>query len=165
MSDGMCLSARVWSRAPRSARRAEERRRDRESREAEHRRARAEAAAAASAEEDADPPPGFARGRFAAMSNADEFGMPLQELVAQYCWGDVWNRRGLDRKTRSIINLAMIHNPHLIVYAMLAISLAGASWMIIASSFGLPASITNAIVGALVGFGWSVNVGSSTDPG
>ena len=55
-----------------------------------------------------------------------------------------------------IINLAMIHDQHIIIYAMLAVSLAGASWMIIASAFGLPASITNAIVGALVGFGWSV---------
>jgi PiT family inorganic phosphate transporter len=58
--------------------------------------------------------------------------------------------------SHGIINLAMIHDTHLIVYAMLSISLAGASWMIIASSFGLPASITNAIVGALVGFGWFV---------
>jgi 4-carboxymuconolactone decarboxylase len=51
----------------------------------------------------------------AAMSNADEFGMPLQELVAQYCWGDVWNRRGLDRKTRSIITLSFLialNRPH-----------------------------------------------------
>lgn len=55
-----------------------------------------------------------------------------------------------------IINLAVIHDPNIIIYAMLSVSLAGASWMIIASSFGLPASITNAIVGALVGFGWSV---------
>ena len=47
--------------------------------------------------------------------------------------------------SQGIINLAIIHDSHLIVYAMLSISLAGASWMIIASSFGLPASITNAI--------------------
>jgi inorganic phosphate transporter, PiT family len=55
-----------------------------------------------------------------------------------------------------IINLALIHQQQMIIYAMLAISLASASWMIIASAFGLPASITNSIVGALVGFGWSV---------
>ena len=55
-----------------------------------------------------------------------------------------------------IINLAMIHDQQIIIYAMLSVSLAGASWMIIASAFGLPASITNSIVGALVGFGWSV---------
>jgi 4-carboxymuconolactone decarboxylase len=40
---------------------------------------------------------------------------PLQELVTQYCWGDVWNRPGFDRKTRSILNLAMLtalNRPH-----------------------------------------------------
>jgi len=44
----------------------------------------------------------------AALKGADEFSMPMQELVTQYCWGDVWNRPGIDRKTRSIVNLAMI---------------------------------------------------------
>jgi 4-carboxymuconolactone decarboxylase len=32
----------------------------------------------------------------------------MQELVSQYCWGDVWNRSGLDRRTRTFLNLAMI---------------------------------------------------------
>lgn len=54
----------------------------------------------------------------------------------------------------SIINLSMISDSHTIIYALLSISLAAASWMIIASILGLPASITNSIVGALVGFGW-----------
>lgn len=44
----------------------------------------------------------------ASLKNADEFGKPLQELVTQYCWGDVWNRPELDRKTRSLLNLAML---------------------------------------------------------
>ena len=44
----------------------------------------------------------------ASLKNADEFSMPMQDLVTQYCWGDVWNRPGIDHKTRSIINLAMI---------------------------------------------------------
>jgi len=44
----------------------------------------------------------------AALKNADEFSKPMQDLVTQYCWGDVWNRPGIDHKTRSIINLAMI---------------------------------------------------------
>ena len=43
-----------------------------------------------------------------AIANADEFSKPLQELVTQYCWGDVWNRPGLERKTRSLLNLAML---------------------------------------------------------
>jgi 4-carboxymuconolactone decarboxylase len=51
----------------------------------------------------------------AAVRNADDFNMPMQELVTQYCWGDVWNRPGLDRRTRSFLNLAMLtalNRPH-----------------------------------------------------
>jgi 4-carboxymuconolactone decarboxylase len=51
----------------------------------------------------------------AAIKNADEFTLDLQHLVTQYCWGDVWNRPGLDRKSRSLLNLAMIsalNRPH-----------------------------------------------------
>ncbi len=44
----------------------------------------------------------------AAIENADDFTRPLQELVTRYCWGEIWNRPTLDRRTRSIINLAMI---------------------------------------------------------
>ncbi|WP_454916173.1 4-carboxymuconolactone decarboxylase [Xanthobacter sediminis] len=44
----------------------------------------------------------------AALKNADGFSQPLQELVTQYCWGDVWNRPGLDRKARSLLNLGML---------------------------------------------------------
>ena len=50
-----------------------------------------------------------------AIKSADDFSRPLQELVTQYCWGEVWGRPGLDRKTRSFINLAMItalNRPH-----------------------------------------------------
>lgn len=50
-----------------------------------------------------------------SIKNADDFNMPMQELVTQYCWGDVWNRPGLDRRTRSFLNLAMItalNRPH-----------------------------------------------------
>lgn len=42
------------------------------------------------------------------IASADDFNRPLQELVTQYCWGEIWGRPGLDRRTRSIINLAMI---------------------------------------------------------
>ena len=51
----------------------------------------------------------------AAIQNADDFNMPMQELVTQYAWGEIWNRPGLDRKTRSFLNLAMItalNRPH-----------------------------------------------------
>lgn len=43
-----------------------------------------------------------------AIASADDFNRPLQEIVTQYCWGEIWGRPGLDRRTRSIINLAMI---------------------------------------------------------
>ena len=43
-----------------------------------------------------------------AIKNADEFNRPMQELVTEYCWGTVWARPGLDRKTRSLLNLAML---------------------------------------------------------
>jgi 4-carboxymuconolactone decarboxylase len=38
----------------------------------------------------------------------DEFSLPFRELVTQYCWGEIWSRPGLDRRTRSIINLALL---------------------------------------------------------
>ena len=50
-----------------------------------------------------------------AIKNADAFSMPLQELVTEYCWGAVWGRDELPRKTRSMLNLAMIsilNRPH-----------------------------------------------------
>src|SRR5436189_6121219 len=50
-----------------------------------------------------------------ALKNADDFNRPLQELVTEYCWGAVWGRPGLDKKTRSMLNLAMIsalNRPH-----------------------------------------------------
>lgn len=51
----------------------------------------------------------------ASLKNADEFNRDMQELVTQYCWGDVWNRPGLERRTRSFLNLAMLaalNRPH-----------------------------------------------------
>ncbi|MCJ9690553.1 carboxymuconolactone decarboxylase family protein [Rhizobium sp. PRIMUS64] len=43
-----------------------------------------------------------------ALASATDFDYPFQEMAVRYCWGEVWNRPGLDRKTRSIINLAML---------------------------------------------------------
>jgi 4-carboxymuconolactone decarboxylase len=37
-----------------------------------------------------------------------EFSRPIQELVTEYCWGEVWSRDGIDRQTRSMLNLAML---------------------------------------------------------
>jgi 4-carboxymuconolactone decarboxylase len=44
----------------------------------------------------------------AALAAATEFTRPIQEYVTQTCWGDVWSRPGLDRRTRSLVNLAML---------------------------------------------------------
>ena len=50
-----------------------------------------------------------------SIAGADDFNRPLQELVTEYCWGAVWGREGLDRKTRSFLNLSMLsalNRPH-----------------------------------------------------
>ncbi|HKK30289.1 MAG TPA: carboxymuconolactone decarboxylase family protein [Alphaproteobacteria bacterium] len=38
----------------------------------------------------------------------DEFTRKLQQFVTEYAWGTVWCSEGLDRKTRSTINLALL---------------------------------------------------------
>jgi len=53
-----------------------------------------------------------------------------------------------------IINMAAIANdPQILVHGMLAVLVAGMVWINLASYFGLPVSITNAIVGSVIGFG------------
>ena len=50
-----------------------------------------------------------------ALKNADDFNKPFQELVTEYCLDAVWGREKLPRKTRSMLNLAMIsilNRPH-----------------------------------------------------
>jgi 4-carboxymuconolactone decarboxylase len=44
----------------------------------------------------------------ASLSRASEFSMPMQELVTEYCWGEIWTREALDRRTRSLVNLSML---------------------------------------------------------
>ncbi len=43
-----------------------------------------------------------------SQATVDDFSRPFSELLNTYCWNDVWNRPGLDRKTRSMLNLAML---------------------------------------------------------
>jgi 4-carboxymuconolactone decarboxylase len=43
-----------------------------------------------------------------SLANADDFTRPFQEYVTMQAWDAVWNRPGLDRRTRSIVNLAML---------------------------------------------------------
>ncbi|MCB8877734.1 carboxymuconolactone decarboxylase family protein [Acidisoma silvae] len=50
-----------------------------------------------------------------SLKTADDFNMPMQELTTEYCWGTVWGREGLSRKTRSMLNIAMLsalNRPH-----------------------------------------------------
>jgi len=50
-----------------------------------------------------------------SLASADSFNMPFQELTTEYCWGKIWSRPGLPRKTRSMLNLAMLaalNRPH-----------------------------------------------------
>ncbi len=50
-----------------------------------------------------------------AIANADAFMWPMQELTTENCWDYIWNRPGLDRRSRSILNLGMIsalNRPH-----------------------------------------------------
>ena len=43
-----------------------------------------------------------------SLANADAFMAPIQQLITENAWGTVWTREGLDRKTRSMLNLAML---------------------------------------------------------
>jgi 4-carboxymuconolactone decarboxylase len=43
-----------------------------------------------------------------SLAAVTEFSRPMQELVTEYCWGEVWTRDGLDRRTRSLLNLVML---------------------------------------------------------
>ena len=50
-----------------------------------------------------------------AFATADDFNLPMQELVTEYCWGAVWGREELPKKIRSFLNLAMLaalNRPH-----------------------------------------------------
>jgi 4-carboxymuconolactone decarboxylase len=43
-----------------------------------------------------------------SLGQVTEFSRPIQELVTEYCWGVVWSRDTIDRKTRSLLNIAML---------------------------------------------------------
>ena len=50
-----------------------------------------------------------------SFASADDFNRPMQELVTEYCWGAVWGREELPKKTRSMLNLCMLsalNRPH-----------------------------------------------------
>lgn len=39
---------------------------------------------------------------------ADDFNRPVQKLVTEYCWGEIWGDDALPHKTRSMLNIAML---------------------------------------------------------
>jgi 4-carboxymuconolactone decarboxylase len=43
-----------------------------------------------------------------SLANVSEFSRAMQELVTEYCWGAVWSRPGLQRRDRSLLNIAML---------------------------------------------------------
>jgi 4-carboxymuconolactone decarboxylase len=43
-----------------------------------------------------------------SLKSGTEFRQPMQALVTEFCWGAVWSREGLDRKTRSLVNIGML---------------------------------------------------------
>ena len=43
-----------------------------------------------------------------SLARADDFMMAFQRITTEWCWGYTWSRPGLDRKTRSLVNLAML---------------------------------------------------------
>jgi 4-carboxymuconolactone decarboxylase len=43
-----------------------------------------------------------------SLQQADDFTQPLQQLITEYCWGEVWGSEALDKRTRSLLNIAML---------------------------------------------------------
>jgi 4-carboxymuconolactone decarboxylase len=43
-----------------------------------------------------------------SLKAANDFMMAFQQITTEWCWGYAWTRSGLDRKTRSLLNLAML---------------------------------------------------------
>ena len=43
-----------------------------------------------------------------AMATQNDFTAEFQDLITRYAWGEIWSRPDLDRKTRSLITIAMM---------------------------------------------------------
>jgi 4-carboxymuconolactone decarboxylase len=43
-----------------------------------------------------------------ALDKATPFTAPLQEVVTKHAWGNTWQRKGIDLKTRSIVTVSML---------------------------------------------------------
>jgi 4-carboxymuconolactone decarboxylase len=42
-----------------------------------------------------------------SLAGATDYSAPLQKLITEWCWGEIWGRPGLERKLRSVLNLGM----------------------------------------------------------
>lgn len=50
-----------------------------------------------------------------SLEQADEFNWAMQQLTTEWCWDEIWNRPGIERRDRSILNLGMtaaLNRPH-----------------------------------------------------
>ena len=50
-----------------------------------------------------------------SLAAADDYSAPLQKLITEWCWGEIWGRPGLERRMRSVLNLGMtmaLNRPH-----------------------------------------------------
>jgi 4-carboxymuconolactone decarboxylase len=43
-----------------------------------------------------------------SLAGVSDFSRPVQEFVTSAAWGEIWSRPGLDRRTRSLLNLVML---------------------------------------------------------
>ncbi|SEJ70646.1 MULTISPECIES: carboxymuconolactone decarboxylase family protein [unclassified Achromobacter] len=43
-----------------------------------------------------------------SLARANDFMMAFQHITTEWCWGYTWGRAGLEKKTRSMLNLAML---------------------------------------------------------
>jgi len=43
-----------------------------------------------------------------AISGATDFTKPLQDLITENCWGEIWTRTAIPSKTRSLITIATL---------------------------------------------------------
>jgi 4-carboxymuconolactone decarboxylase len=43
-----------------------------------------------------------------AISRTNDIDRDFQNLITRYAWGDIWERPGLDRRTRSLLTIVML---------------------------------------------------------
>ena len=43
-----------------------------------------------------------------AKAHENDFNADFQDLITRYAWGEIWDRPGLSRKTRSLLTISML---------------------------------------------------------